>query len=303
MEDVLILGAGPAGMTAAIYCARKQLKVRLLTEDVGGQTLRSAGVENYLGYEFIKGAELADKFQDHLKKFPIEMVYHPAVSVAPASAGFQAEDTEGGRYQARVVIIATGKSPRLLNVPGEKEYSGRGVTYCATCDAPLFDGQDVVVAGGGNSGVEAAIQLAGICPQVYLVEAGSALAADEVLRTKLTALKNVEVLTGTSIVSIQGDILAAGVTVKLPDGSERQIAATGVFVEIGLTPNSACASGLVETNKVGEIKVDRSGRTSRAGIFAAGDVTDEPDKQIIIAAGDGARAALSAYDYLVRGGK
>jgi NADH-dependent peroxiredoxin subunit F len=300
VEDVMILGAGPAGMTAAIYCARKQMSVRLLTEDIGGQTLWSAGVENYLGYEFIKGADLADKFQDHLKKFPVEIIYHPVVSIASTGAGFEVTDTTGAKFTARAVIVATGKSPRQLGVTGESDFRGRGVTYCAICDAPLFADQEVAVVGGGNSGVEAAIQLAGIASRVYLVEAEPRLAADEVLVTKLGKSPNVEVLTSTTVTEIHGDVLVTGVTVMLPDRTSRDIPVTGVFIEIGLTPNSACVSGLVKLNQTGEIIVDRAGRTSVAGVFAAGDVTDEPDKQIIIAAGDGARAALTAYDYLIR---
>ncbi len=298
MNDVIILGAGPAGMTAAVYCARKQLSVKMLTTDVGGQTLWSGGVENYLGFDYIKGSDLVDKFEEHLKKFAVDMVYKTAVSIADGQDGWAVEDVDGRKHQAHTVIIATGKSPRQLGVTGEDTFRGRGITYCATCDAPLFAAADVAVVGGGNSGAEAALQLADIAAKVYLIEAGPELTADEILENKVYDHKNVEVLTDTAVTGIDGTELVESIDVNV-NGRPRRLAVTGVFVEIGLTPNSDIVKGLVKLNATGEIVVDRSGRTSRPGIFAAGDVTDEPDKQIIIAAGDGARAALTAYDYLL----
>ncbi len=298
MNDVIILGAGPAGMTAAIYCARKQLNVKVLTTDVGGQTLWSGGIENYLGFDYIKGSDLVDKFEKHLKNFKVDMVYKTAATIVDSRDGWAVEDGDGHKHQAHTIIIATGKSPRQLGVSGEDKFRGRGVTYCATCDAPLFAGSDVAVVGGGNSGVEAALQLADIAAKVYLIESDPELTADEVLEDKVYDHKNVEVLTGTTVTGIDGDILLESLDINA-DGRPRRLAVTGVFVEIGLTPNSAIVKGLVKLNETGEIVVDRSGRTSRPGIFAAGDVTDEPAKQIIIAAGDGARAALTAYDYLL----
>ncbi len=302
MYDVAILGAGPAGITAAVYCARKQLKITLLTENIGGQALWSSAVENYLGYEYISGADLVAKFEEHLKKFPVDIVYQPAVKIAASGKIFKVTGRDGAQYSARAVIVASGKIPRELGAIGENEFRGRGVTYCATCDAPLFAGKDVAVVGGGNSGLEAAIQLIPQSPRVYIIERESKLPADEVYVAKVRSAPNAEILLDSQVVEITGDIMVETARVlNRTTGDERILPVGGIFVEIGLLPNSGPVNGLVDTNKRGEIVVDNAGRTSRSGIFAAGDVTDVPDKQIIVAAGEGAKAALSAYDYLVRG--
>lgn len=303
MYDVAILGAGPAGITAAVYCARKQLKIVLLTENIGGQALWSSAVENYLGYEYISGADLVAKFEEHLKKFPVDMVYQPAVKVEASGKIFKISGRDGSQYSARAVIVASGKIPRELGTVGEDEFRGRGITYCATCDAPLFAGKNVAVVGGGNSGLDAVIQLMSQSPKVYLIELGSKLQADEAYIAKVRSAPNVEILLDTQIVEIDGDAMVETAKVlNRKTGRERELKIGGVFVEIGLLPNSGPVKGLVDTDKRGEIVVDNAGRTSRPGVFAAGDVTDVPDKQIIVAAGEGAKAALSAYDYLVRGG-
>ncbi len=303
MYDVAILGAGPAGITAAVYCARKQLKIVLLTENIGGQALWSSAVENYLGYEYISGADLVAKFEEHLKKFPVDMIYQPAVKVEASGKIFKITGRDGAQYSARAVIVASGKIPRELGTAGEDEFRGRGVTYCATCDAPLFAGKDVAVVGGSNSGLDAAIQLMSQSPKVYLIELGPKLLADEVYIAKVRSAPNVEILLDSQIVEIAGDVMVETAKVlNRTTGRERELKVGGIFVEIGLLPNSGPAASLVDTNKRGEIVVDNAGRTSRAGVFAAGDVTDVPDKQIIVAAGEGAKAALSAYDFLIRGG-
>ncbi|MFA5866735.1 MAG: FAD-dependent oxidoreductase [Actinomycetota bacterium] len=302
MYDVAILGAGPAGMTAAVYCARKQLKILLLTENVGGQALWSSAVENYLGYEYISGADLVAKFEEHLKKFPMEMVYQPAIKVERSGKTFKMTGRDGAQYSARAVIVASGKIPRELGTAGEAEFRGRGITYCATCDAPLFAGKDVAVVGGGNSGLDAAIQLMQLSPKVYVIELGPKLPADETYIAKVKAAPNVAILVNSQIVEISGDIMVeAAKVLNRVTGEERILAVGGIFVEIGLLPNSGPVAGLVKTNERGEIIVDKTGRTSLPGVFAAGDVTDVPDKQIIVAAGEGAKAALSAYDFLIRG--
>jgi alkyl hydroperoxide reductase subunit AhpF len=199
------------------------------------------------------------------------------------------------------MIIAAGKSPRLLGVPGEREYTGRGVTYCATCDGPLFSGQDVAVVGGGNSGLDAVVQLMKICPKVYLLENSGSLRADEVMREHAAAAKNVEIVLNTSVVSIGGADFVESIEVRDNlSGKLRTIPAKGVFVEVGLTPNTDFLRNLINLNESGEIVVDCGGKTSIPGLYAAGDVTNVPEKQIIIAAGEGAKAALSAYSYLVR---
>jgi NADH-dependent peroxiredoxin subunit F len=299
--DVAIIGAGPAGMTAAVYCARKQLKVALLTENIGGQALWSSAIENYLGYEIISGAALVGKFEDHLKKFPIDISYKPAAKSETAAKGFKITAQDGTAYESKSIIFASGKMPRTLDVPGEFEFRGKGLTYCATCDAPLFSEKDVAVIGGGNSGFDAVMQLIPIASKIFVVEYGPKMLADEVYQTKAHRSPKVEFLTNTQVVEITGEVMVDALKVlDKTSGKQRVLPVEGIFVEIGLKPNSSPAVGLVELNKAGEIKIDNAGRTNRPGVFAAGDVTDIPDKQIIVAAGEGAKAALSAYEYLVR---
>lgn len=301
MYDVAIIGAGPAGMTAAVYCARKQLKIILLTENVGGQALWSSSIENYLGYEIISGAALVGKFEEHLKSFPIDFSYKPAEKTEQTASGFKITAHGGLAYEARSIIVATGKMPRTLDIPGEFEFRGKGLTYCATCDAPLFPDVDVAVVGGGNSGFDAVMQLMPIASKIYVIEFGSKMLADEVYLAKAKKSPKVEFLLETQVVEVLGDDLVSAIKIKeKASGKERTLPVKGVFIEIGLLPNSKPVKGLVEINDIGEIKIDKTGRTSRPGVFAAGDVTDVPDKQIIIAAGEGAKAALSAYEYLVR---
>ncbi len=288
-------------MTAGVYAARKQLDCLILTSDVGGQATWSSGIENYLGYVYITGAELVQKFEEHLKAFQITLEYAKAVCVDHGNDAFTVVVEDGREFAARAVIVATGKSPRLLGVPGEKEFQGRGVTYCSTCDGPIFAGMDVLVVGGGNSGLDSAVQLMKICPKVYLVEQDSRLHGDEILQKRIAEAGNVEVLTGTDVVQIHGDAFVNAVTLRSRDtGQTRVVEVKGVFVEIGLVPNTQFISNLIALNKYGEIPVDCGARTGIPGLFAAGDVTDVPEKQIICAAGDGAKAALGAYSYLVR---
>jgi len=299
--DLIVLGAGPAGMTAGVYAARKQLDTLLLTGDVGGQANWSSGIENYPGYIFITGAELVEKFEQHLRQFDIELEFSPARKLDLADDGFSVETEAGQTVYARAVIVATGKSPRMLNVPGEKEFTGRGVTYCATCDAPVYAGMTVAVIGGGNSGLEAAVQLMKICPKVYLIEAEPALRGDEVVRDQVVNAENVEVLTRTAVRRVFGEEFVKGLTLEnLDTGKAYDIPVQGVFIEVGLSPNSAIAKDLLTLNEYGEIPIDCAAHTAVTGLFAAGDVTAIPEKQIIIAAGDGAKAALGAYSYIVR---
>lgn len=299
--DLIILGAGPAGMTAVVYAARKQMDVLVISENVGGQAMWSAGIENYLGFVFIPGPELVEKFEEHVSTFSIPREYAITTGLARQGETFVVETEGGSSFTARAVIIATGKSPRMLGVPGEKEFSGKGVTYCATCDGPLFAGQNVVVVGGGNSGLDAAVQLMKICPKVSIIERDPKLRADAIMIKHVEAAPNVEVLTGTAVAEIIGDGFVSGVTVSdVNNGVERRLDVTGVFVEVGLTPNAGFVKGVLRLNPIGEIPVDCAARTGIPGLYAAGDVTDVPEKQIIIAAGDGAKAALGAYSYLVR---
>lgn len=299
--DLVILGAGPAGMTAAIYAARKQIDTLIVSEDVGGQTTWTSDIENYPGFLYISGTELIDRFQEHLRKFEVRIEYAKASGLSRDGAGFVVETNNGRRIGSRALIVATGKQPRTLDVPGEARLKGKGVTYCATCDGPLFEGMDVAVVGGGNSGVESAVQLMKICPRVYLIERLDHLRADEITQERVRSADNVEILTSTLVTEIWGTNMVEGITVQnQATGEERKIDVSGVFVEVGLIPSSDFARGLLHLNEYGEIPVDCGSRTGIPGLFAAGDVTDVPEKQIICAAGDGAKAALGAYSYLVR---
>lgn len=302
VRDLLILGAGPAGLTASIYAARKMMDFLVLTKDIGGQAMWSVKVENYLGYSPITGLELVQKFEDHVREFGIKIEHDPALKVEPLKEErlFRVVTESGSQYLSKTVIVATGKSPRYLNVPGEKEHIGRGVAFCATCDAPLFQGQQVAVIGGGNAALDAAMQLTDIAAHVYVVSIED-WTGDPVTRKKLEAKENVTALKYHSTIEIIGDGFVKGIRVKdLKTGEEKLLDVTGVFVEIGSVPNSHVVKDVCEINRAGEIVINCYTETSYPGIFAAGDVSSVPDKQIIIAAGEGAKAALRAYEYLLR---
>lgn len=301
LYDLIIIGAGPAGMTSGVYAARKNLNTIILTGDIGGQTAWSSGIENYLGFTYIPGSDLVQKFEDHLNKFGLKVYYSKVTDIRHVKGLFFARMEDGEVFASKAMIIAAGKSPRLLDVPGEVEFTGRGVTYCATCDGPLFSGQEVAVVGGGNSGLDAAIQLLKICPKVYIIESGDSLRADEIVRDLAMAATNVEILLNTSVKDIGGTDFVEYMDVENNiTGESRRLQIKGVFVEVGLTPNSDFLKGMVTLNDYGEVLVDCAGQTEIPGLFAAGDVTNVPDKQIIIAAGEGAKAALRAYSYIVR---
>ncbi len=299
MRDLIIIGGGPAGMTAAVYAARKMLDTLLLTKDLGGQMMWTREIENYLGFQYISGPELIGKFEEHVKRYPANIVYEEVTSLERSGDGtflVRCGDTE---YRAKTVIIASGKRPRRLGVPGEIEYTGRGVGYCATCDGPLYAGRAVAVVGGGNSALQAAIELAAIAGEVFLVVRGR-FKADPVVVEKLEASRKIEILRGYVARGIYGGDTVEKFAVAACDGRERELAVQGVFVEIGLDPNTEFAAGIADLNEYKEIEVDCRTATAVPGLFAAGDVASGPDKQIIIAAGDGAKAALVAYEYLLR---
>ncbi|MDO8684972.1 MAG: FAD-dependent oxidoreductase [Armatimonadota bacterium] len=301
MHELIILGAGPAGMTAGVYAARKQIDTLIITENIGGQTTWSSDVENYLGFSYITGTELVDKFEDHLRHFNIRQEFTRVTNLCRISNGFRVETEDLREFDSRSVIIATGKSPRMLNVPGEREYRGRGVTYCSTCDAPLFAGMEVAIIGGGNSGMDAAVQLMKITPKVYIIERTDKLKADEILQQKVHAAPNVEIMLYTAPTEIRGDVTVSSISVQhLQTGERRELPVRGIFVEIGLVPNTDFIKGFIELNEMGEIPINCAAETEIPGLFAAGDVTDVPEKQIIIAAGEGSKAALRAYSYLIR---
>jgi alkyl hydroperoxide reductase subunit F len=301
MYDVLIIGAGPAGLTASIYCARKKLKTLILSKDIGGQAAISSEVDNYLGYHLISGAELVQKFEEHIKEFDIKLELGVEVKdIRKIEGGFEVA-TDGQDYQGRAMIIASGKIPRRLDVPGERKFLGRGVTYCATCDAPLFAKRDVAVVGGGNSALDATLQLTKIANKIYLISRSSVLKGDEVMREKALASSKVEILYNTEVKNISGKTLVEKIEVlDKESGKTKELEVQGVFIEIGSIPSIDFAKGLIEVNERNEIKVDSKNSTNIPGIFAAGDVTDVLEKQIIIAAGEGAKAALSTYGYLAK---
>jgi len=295
--DCIIIGAGPAGITASIYLARKRLDILVITKDIGGQAALSSSVENYLGYRMVTGPELVQKFEEHMKAFNIDVKFEEAKAVRKEGELFLVE-TNRSNYLAEAVIIASGKTPLHLNVPGEEKYIGKGVTYCAICDAPVFKDLPVVVVGGGNSALDAILQLSKFTQDIYVVNIGSELGGDEIVREKVKKLPYVKVYNNCKIVEIEGDEFVKSVTVENLTTKERfKLNVRGVFVEIGLRPGTDMELP-VKLNERREIVVDKDCRTSVPGIFAAGDVTDCTWKQIIIAAGEGAKAALAAYQYL-----
>ncbi len=301
MYELMVIGGGPAGLAASVYAARKRLKALLISVDIGGQVNKTLGIENYLGYQFIEGPELIDKFQTQVSQFPIDQKIGYKVSrLEKFNDGFEAISEAGDRYQTKAVIFAAGKSPRKLNVPGEAELAGRGVTYCAICDGPVFAGQRVAIVGGGNSALEAALDMVKIAEHVDLVSL-TPLTGDAILIDKLTDAKNLAIFTEYQTEKIEGQDFVNGMLIgDLKSGEGKRLEVTGVFIEIGLVPNSAAVSGLIELNKWGEVPVSCSCETTVPGLYAAGDVTDVPEKQIIVAAGEGAKAALQAHHYLQR---
>jgi NADH-dependent peroxiredoxin subunit F len=301
MFEVIIIGGGPAGLTAAMYVARKQMKAVLISPDLGGQVLATSGVENYMGYQYITGPELSMKFSEQIRQFPIKVLQNEkAINVRQnEDKTFWVQTDSQRELQAQTLILATGKRWRKLNVPGENEYAGRGVAYCAICDAPFFKGLPVAVIGGGNSALTAALDLIKLHSQVTVINFSENWQADSILLERVK--DQVTLLAGFRVLEIMGN--EKGVThikiVPRQGGREQIIPVQGVFVEIGLIPNTELFEGLVKLNEQREILVAGTGQTSRLGIFAAGDCTDVLEKQIIVAAGDGAKTGLAVYRYLM----
>lgn len=295
--DLIIIGAGPAGITASVYAARLGIKFMVITKDIGGQAAWSGDIENYTGYQFITGPELAAKFEEHLRKFNIELrESEAAIDIKKEDAGIIYVKTEKNSYFARAVIVASGKRSRMLGVPGETDFKNKGLTYCAICDGPLFKDKVVAVIGGGNSAIDAALLLVRIAKQIYIINITLDFTADKVMQDKIKMAKNVSVLHGAKVTAIVGDKFVKAIRLNI-NGVDKEILVEGIFVEIGLIPNSEFAS-IVTRNKSNEIKIDSDGRTDIPGIFGAGDVTNIVEKQIIIAAGEGAKAALAAFKYI-----
>lgn len=300
MHDLITIGGGPAGMTAAVYAARKKLDQLLIAPQIGGQTIWASEVENYLGYRFISGYDLVQKFEHHVRDFGVNVIEEGVTRLTIDGKTFAVETDAGNRYECRIVIVASGRSARNLGAVGEEEYKGRGVAYCATCDAPLFVDQDVAVVGTGNAGLDAAIQLCQFASHVYVIETLDRMTGDTELQDRIRAETKRSFLFRTQVTEIRGDQFVNSIRTKsLDTGEEREIPVSGIFVQIGATPNVGFLPPEIKRNKSNEIEVDCGCQTSVPGIFAAGDVTSIPGKQIVIAAGEGAKALLSAYSYLV----
>jgi len=304
--DVLVVGGGPAGAAAAIYAARKGIRTGVVAERFGGQVMDTLGIENFISVPYTEGPKLVASLEQHVKEYAVDVMnLQRANKLTPASQNgglIGVELENGAKLQAKTVILSTGARWREMNVPGEKEYKAKGVCFCPHCDGPLFKGKRVAVIGGGNSGVEAAIDLAGIVAHVTLLEFADTLRADAVLQNKLYSLPNVTVIKSAQTTEVTGDgQKVSGITYKdRVSGEDKHIALEGIFVQIGLLPNTDWLKGTLELSKFGEVIIDAKGQTSQPGVFAAGDCTTVPYKQIIIAMGAGATASLSAFDHLIR---
>lgn len=302
--DIIIVGGGPAGSAAAIYTARKGLNVAVVADRIGGQVKETVGIENFISVSQTTGQQLALDLMSHMTDYPIDILEHRRVEKVELEGHNKILTTSAGdKLIAPAVIVATGASWRKLNVPGEAEYIGRGVAFCPHCDGPFYKGKHVAVVGGGNSGIEAAIDLAGICSKVTVLEFMDELKADQVLQEKLNSLSNVEVFKSSQTMEVIGNgEKVVGIRIKdRKTEEERTIELDGIFVQIGLAANSGAFRGLVDTNRPGEIVIDSHCRTTVPGIYAAGDVSTVPYKQIIISMGEGAKAALTAFEDRMRG--
>jgi alkyl hydroperoxide reductase subunit F len=301
--DVLVVGGGPGGAAAAIYAARKGIRTGVVAERFGGQVLDTVSIENFISVKHTEGQKLAVALEEHVKEYGVDIMHaQRAEALVPGTGYHELRLTGGAVLKARTVIIATGARWRELNVPGETEYKTKGVTFCPHCDGPLFQGKRVAVVGGGNSGVEAAIDLAGVVAHVTLLEFDSKLRADAVLQQKLHSLPNVKVILNAQTTEVVGDghQVTELVYTDRPSGESRRIALEGIFVQIGLLPNTTWLKGTLNLSKYGEVEIDARGQTSVPGVFAAGDCTTVPYKQIVIAMGEGTKASLSAFDHLIR---
>jgi NADH-dependent peroxiredoxin subunit F len=301
MYELIIVGGGPAGMSAAVYAARKLLNTLLITSDIGGQVNWTNNIENYMGFQLIESDQLISRFQQQVNQFPVDRkIGLKVMQIRKIEGGFDISSETGGNFQGKAVILASGKRPRQLNIEGESGLIGRGITYCSTCDAPEYAGQNVAVIGGGNSAIEAVLDLVKVARHVDMVSV-TPLTGDPILVRKLSGFGNLTVYTEYQTEKVLGRDTTEGIVVKeLKTGNTRQLDVTGVFIEIGLIPNSDMVRDLVKLNKAGEVPVSCSCETEIPGLFAAGDVTNVAEKQIAIAVGEGAKAALQAHHYLQR---
>ena len=304
--DMLIVGGGPAGAAAAVYAARKGIRTGVASEKFGGQTLDTLGIENFISVKETEGPKFAQALEEHVRSYDVDIMNLQrakklVLNTGPRNDLIEVQLESGASLKSKSVVISTGARWRNINVPGEAEFKNKGVAYCPHCDGPLFKGKHVAVIGGGNSGVEAGIDLAGVVGHVTVIEYDTALRADAVLVRKLESLPNVTIITNAQTTEITGDQKVNALVYKDRATSElHTVALEGVFIQIGLVPNTDWLKGVIDLSKHGEIIVDAKGQTSVPGVFAAGDATTVPFKQIIIAAGDGAKAALGAFDHLMR---
>lgn len=299
--DVLVIGGGPAGASAAIYAARKGIRTGIVAERFGGQVNDTLGIENLIGTKYTEGPKLAASLEEHAKEYNIDIMKSQLAKRLEKKDLVEVELENGAVLKSKTVILSTGARWRNLGVPGEAEFKNKGVAYCPHCDGPLFAGKHVAVVGGGNSGVEAAIDLAGVAGHVTVLEFMPELKADSVLQERLNSLPNTTVLKNAQVKEITGTNKVDGVTyIERESGEEKHIDLQGIFIQIGLVPNTDWLGDSVERTRTGEIVVDSRGATSLPGVFAAGDCTNSPFKQIIISMGSGATAALGAFDYMIR---
>ena len=298
MYDLVIIGGGPGGITAAIYAARKQLKFAIIYKEIGGEVAKTTIIENYTGYKSVTGQELTELMDAHMKNYNPEIIEDEVTSIEKKDKSFTIK-THEKTLETRSIIISTGATPRSMNIPGEKEYASKGVSWCAICDAPLFGGKDVAVIGAGNTGLTSVLSLLDIANKVYLISKYKEPKADEVMVEKAKKNPKLEIVSEADTKLINGTKFVESITVQTPQG-DRTIPVQGVFINIGYVPNTTCLNGLVTLDKFGSIIVDANNMTNVPGILACGDVTNAPYKQIVIAAAAGANALLGVYDYLSR---
>jgi len=311
MYDTIIIGGGPAGITAGIYAARKKLNTLLITKEWGGQIIKAPDIQNWPGEKSISGPDLMRKMVDHLKTFELEVKEdREVIDLEKKGDNFMIRNDKDEEYETKTVIIATGKIPRYLNIPGEEEFKGKGVSFCSTCDAPMFKDKEVAVVGGGNAGFDTAVDLTKYAKKIYILEFLEEMKGDSVTKDKLEKTGKVEFYTNVTVKEIKGrrpggasgpegkDFVESLIYEDRDTGEDKELKIQGIFIAIGMMPKAGFAEGLVEFNEIGEIKVDKHNNTKTPGLFAAGDIGDVKYEQIVIAASQGAISALAAYDYL-----
>jgi len=297
--DVLIVGAGPAGLTAAVYCARKMLNTIIISENIGGQALESWAIENYMGYRMITGEDLMKKFEEQVRTLNMRLELDRIVHISKDNDIFTVRTISENTFRSKTLILAQGNRPKKLGVANEEQYLGRGLSICSTCDGPLYKGKRVAVVGGGNSALQTVVEMSEIAQSTSLI-VRSSIRADPVYVRMLESKKNIAVHLNTQVVALQGDKFLTAMIIRNESGEEQKIDIDGVFIEIGWLPNTDILDGFLALNEKKEIIVDINCHTSMAGVFAAGDVTSVKGKQIIIASGEGAKAALEAHEYVLK---